>query len=167
MSAVCGGAAAADTWRPDTWRPDNWCPDTWPHPGSAWPPRTRTWRWLASTATAGRAWSDRSTAGDRMSPACSGTPQCPRRTVPPGRRSHRPGAAGWPDNAVACVRCRSRPPDTAAAATRPQAPWTPLHAAAPRHRSGRAEQPRSSAADTHGNTEGRACRHAVFGRGSG
>jgi hypothetical protein len=30
MSAVCGGAAAADTWRPDTW----------PHPGSAWPPRT-------------------------------------------------------------------------------------------------------------------------------
>jgi hypothetical protein len=69
---------------------------------------------------------------------CSGPPQCPRRTVPSRVRTHWPTAAGWPDSAAAGVRCRSRPPDTAAAGGRPQTPRTPPGCGAvPPQRSGR------------------------------
>jgi hypothetical protein len=126
----------------------------------------RTWRWLASTATAGRAWSDRSAAGDRMSPACSGMPQRPRRTVPPGR----PEPPAWCGR-MAGQRSGLRPP--------PQPSTGHGHSRRPpadaadtcmlRHRATAAVGPNSRATPPWtpaGTRKRRACQRAAFCRGS-
>jgi hypothetical protein len=134
VSAVCGGVSAADTGRPDTW-PSG-------HPAAS---RFRLaaadtahgggWRPLPQPAEPGRTGRPPATACPRPAQGCRSVRggQCR-----PDVRSRRPGAAGWPDNAVACVRRRSRPPDTAIAGGRPQTPRTPACCGtAPPQRSGR------------------------------